>query len=173
MHANVTSLLENIAPSRRISLDEVELFTKHANYVRRIEYRPLAAEYSSTAADEYHKKAVTNALENWDADDSKVHDYIALRAWQEFYSTYGRAPGDTDVTYDDDLATVTKLAEEYVRNINGSSGLTERGVNMVREVVRAGGGEMHNIASLAGGMVAQEVVKVRFHTTPILERILC
>ena len=28
------------------------------------------------------------------------------------------------------------------------------------ELVRAGGGELHNIASLTGGMVAQEVIKV-------------
>ena len=31
---------------------------------------------------------------------------------------------------------------------------------LARELVRAGGGELHNIGALTGGMVSQEVIKV-------------
>jgi amyloid beta precursor protein binding protein 1 len=37
---------------------------------------------------------------------------------------------------------------------------SERVVQAAEEVARAGGGELHNIAALTGGMVAQEVIKI-------------
>jgi amyloid beta precursor protein binding protein 1 len=36
----------------------------------------------------------------------------------------------------------------------------ERVVQAAREVARAGGGELHNVAALTGGMVAQELIKI-------------
>lgn len=51
------------------------------------------------------------------------------------------------------------LAETYLNEV-GAPGIRERTEKMIGEVVRSGGGELHNIASLAGGIVAQEVIKV-------------
>lgn len=140
-------------------------------------YRPLPAEFS-TLPDEHHKKAVCAALSSWDADTSLIHDYIALRAYQSFVTeTDGRAPGDTDETLEVDTdetlevdtAEMTRLAELYLKEVGWSTGLGERGKNMIREVVRTGGGELHNIASLAGGIVAQEVIKVSSLHAPVME----
>ncbi len=36
----------------------------------------------------------------------------------------------------------------------------ERVVQAAEEVARAGGGELHNVAALTGGMVAQELIKI-------------
>lgn len=36
----------------------------------------------------------------------------------------------------------------------------ERMIQIAQEVARAGGGELHNISALTGGMVAQEVIKI-------------
>lgn len=36
----------------------------------------------------------------------------------------------------------------------------ERVVEAAKEVARAGGGELHNVSALTGGMVAQEVIKI-------------
>jgi amyloid beta precursor protein binding protein 1 len=36
----------------------------------------------------------------------------------------------------------------------------ERVVQAAREVARAAGGELHNVAALTGGMVAQETIKI-------------
>lgn len=36
----------------------------------------------------------------------------------------------------------------------------DRLVRVAKEVARARGGELHNIAALTGGMVAQEVIKI-------------
>lgn len=129
-------------------------------------YRPLLAEFS-TPPDEHHKKAVCAALSSWDADTSLIHDYIALRAYQSFVTqTSGRAPGDTDDTFEEDTVEMRRLAESYLKEVGWSTGLEGRGDQMIREIVRTGGGELHNIASLAGGIVAQEIIKVGSHRAP-------
>lgn len=158
---NVQTILAsfNRDPSS-IPLDEIELFCRHSNFLRCISYRPLSAEYS-TPVDEHHRKAIYTALEGWDAETSLIHDYIALRAYQEFITqTGGRAPGSDDEALEEDSAEVERLAESYLKEISWSKGLGERGRKIIGEIVRAGGGELHNIASLAGGIVAQEIIKV-------------
>lgn len=50
------------------------------------------------------------------------------------------------------LAQVGKLVPGAEEN--------ERVVEAAQEVARAGGGELHNISALTGGMVAQEVIKI-------------
>jgi len=142
-----------------ITLDEITLFAKHANFVRKIDYRPVAAEY---AADDHHKRVVIAALASFnpDWDKSTIHDYVALRAWQEFYDRYGRPAGEEDGTLEADVVEMQKIADEYRRGVGYEGELDEHAHHMVGEVVRAGGGELHVIASLAGGIVAQEIVKV-------------
>ena len=144
-------------PEDSIDFAAVSLFAKNANFVRAINYRPLGPEYTPDAQ---HKQAVTTALQNWDADDSLINDYIAIRAWQEFLSTHNRVPGCDDVTYEEDVKAVEELARKYLKSLEIEDALNTRAVGMCREVVRPGGGELHNIASLAGGIAAQEIVKV-------------
>ena len=50
------------------------------------------------------------------------------------------------------LAEVAKVIPEANEN--------ERIENAAREVARAEGGELHNVAALTGGMVAQEMIKI-------------
>jgi NEDD8-activating enzyme E1 regulatory subunit len=54
-------------------------------------------------------------------------------------------------------------SEEILKNIGDTvpdAAQNERFVKISREVARAGGGELHNISALTGGMVAQEVIKI-------------
>jgi amyloid beta precursor protein binding protein 1 len=156
---NVQSTLSSIGrePSS-ISLEEIELFCRHANFLRAISFRPFSAELST---DDFHKEVVKAAFESWDADSSLVNDYVAFRAFQEFITrSGGRAPGDTEGPIDEDTAEMRRLAKAYLSEVGCSPELTERTENIIGELVRYGGAELHNIASLAGGLVAQEVIKV-------------
>jgi NEDD8-activating enzyme E1 regulatory subunit len=53
---------------------------------------------------------------------------------------------------DDIIAEVSRMAPGANQN--------ERIVKAAQEVARAEGGELHNIAALTGGMVAQEMIKI-------------
>ncbi|CCX07335.1 hypothetical protein FPQ18DRAFT_381308 [Pyronema domesticum] len=142
-----------------ITLEEVSLFTKHSNFIRRINYRPLTCEYS-LPCDDHHRRTVIDALNNWDTEESLIHDYIAIRAFQEYYSTIGRFPGAEDKGLKKDQEMLEAFAGDYLKTLDYIGGLADRTKNLVQEVVRAGGSELHVIASFAGGMVAQEIVKV-------------
>jgi len=145
---------------KSITFDEVSLFTKHSNFIRRINYRPISSEYS-LPADDHHKKVVTDALKSWDGRDSLIHDYIAIRALQEYCTKEGKMPAVEDKEFESSLVIVTAYAENYLKSLKYAGSVSERTLGMLREVTRAGGTELHVIASLAGGLVAQEIVKVR------------
>ncbi|KAI5805112.1 hypothetical protein EDC01DRAFT_627005 [Geopyxis carbonaria] len=155
VHQNVQELLTKLGRDpESIPFDDVSLFTKHANFIRCIEYRSLASEFS---ADEAHKKTVVDALGNYDAEDSLIHDYVALRAWQEFYSKYSKPPG---VDSDGDIVEIKEIAQTYLKSVGHDGSLEGRGEKVLQEIVRAGGGELHVISSLIGGIAAQEITKV-------------
>ncbi|EMC91714.1 hypothetical protein BAUCODRAFT_301984 [Baudoinia panamericana UAMH 10762] len=78
---------------------------------------------------------------------------------------------DDDEAYEADVAKVTSIAHTLLDHLITESGTgfledpeyseaRERVGKFVRELVRAGGGELHNVASVTGGLVAQEVIKV-------------
>ena len=158
VHENVKALLLDLGRDpESVSFEEVSLFTKHSNFLRLVNYRTLASEYT-LPADEHHKKAVSNALRF--EEDSPIHDYIAVRAWQEFYTNRSRLAGAEDARLQGDLAALTGIAGGYLGALGYGGILAKRSLAMLREVARAGGGELHVIASLAGGIVAQEIVKV-------------
>jgi amyloid beta precursor protein binding protein 1 len=161
VYQNVTATLTRLGlDPKSISLDEVLVFTKHANFVRRVNYRPISAEYSSV--DIHHKRAIEKALNNWDSAESGVHEYIAIRAWQEYYSKTGKLPGAQDEEVENDIAELAAYAEAYLKSVGYDAELGQRTLGLLRELVRTGGGELLVVASLAGGIVAQEIIKVRF-----------
>ena len=55
--------------------------------------------------------------------------------------------------------SVAELLATVEKTIPGASS-NERLFQIAEEVARAKGGELHNISSLTGGMVAQEVIKI-------------
>ncbi len=47
-----------------------------------------------------------------------------------------------------------------VEKVLPEAGKNERLIQVAEEVARAEGGELHNISALAGGLVAQEMIKI-------------
>ncbi len=56
-------------------------------------------------------------------------------------------------------ATAGDIMESITAMVPEASGI-ERTWQAAQEVARAGGGELHNISALTGGMVAQEIIKI-------------
>jgi len=143
----------------QIDRDAIQLFCRHANFLRRLNYRSIADEFSDS--NEEHKRAVLAALGDWGAEDSLINDYIALRAYQEFYTSHGRAPGDTShENCEDDYQKIRGIICQYLESVGYTESLPGRCEKVAKEIIRAGGGELHVTASIAGGIVAQEVIKV-------------
>jgi len=113
--------------------------------------------------------------------ESLIGEYIAFLAWDEFVATHTtsssvkggkglRVPGNNDAEFEADKEKMVGIAHKIVDGILNEAGeriedpeYTEikDGIEKICvELVRAGGGELHNIASLTGGLIAQEVIKV-------------
>ncbi|KAK4934171.1 hypothetical protein LTR28_010844 [Elasticomyces elasticus] len=77
-------------------------------------------------------------------------------------------PGLKDVQDDEEkvVGTAEKIIDAVINEAGtfieepGYSEVKEGVAKVVKELVRAAGSELHNIASLAGGILAQEVIKV-------------
>ncbi|KAF3920800.1 hypothetical protein ABW20_dc0107209 [Dactylellina cionopaga] len=156
----VKSLLSGLErePSS-ISESEVETFCKHAGYAKLIRGRSLKEEYEESPK----VKTISNELSD---PTSLIHYYLGLRAYELFISADGNtkriAPGVEDSTVDNEVEKLNKHVTELLDKlvISHSPELLESTLKAIGEIVRSGGGELHNIASLAGGIVAQEVIKV-------------
>lgn len=73
---------------------------------------------------------------------SLIPIYLALQATSH----------DAGASVEEILRRISKAVPGAERN--------ERVVQAAREVARAGGGELHNVSALTGGMVAQEMIKI-------------
>lgn len=167
--SSVRSLESSLHRSQPIDTTEVEAFCKNAAHIKLVRGRPSHI----TAPDRKlvwgeRAKAAGMALED---ESSLILLYIAFLAWDEFCATHFgdallSAPGFADV--DTDAEKFTGIAQKILSNLIAESGVSlddEDDVNakvgeICAELVRAGGAELHNIAALAGGLVAQEVIKV-------------
>ncbi|KAK6356117.1 hypothetical protein TWF718_000492 [Orbilia javanica] len=156
----VRSLLAELGrDSEEIAESEVETFCKHAGYAKLIRGRSLSEEYEKSP----RAQAISSDLSD---STALIHYYLGLRAYEAFISddnnTQHIAPGAEDSTVDADTEKLNKHVTELLDklSITHSPELLEGTEKAIGEIVRAGGGELHNIASLAGGIVAQEIIKV-------------
>ncbi|KAK6332233.1 hypothetical protein TWF696_002954 [Orbilia brochopaga] len=162
--ASVMGVVRTLLPGlgrdpNSISESDVETFCKHAGYAKLLRGRSLKDEYE----DSPKVKTISNELSD---PTSLIHYYLGLRAYEMFISEESNSghvpPGTEDSTAESDAEKL----DQYVKmlldklNITHSAELLEGTSKAVREIVRVGGGELHNISSLAGGLVAQEIIKV-------------
>ncbi|KAK6544781.1 hypothetical protein TWF694_001464 [Orbilia ellipsospora] len=156
----VKSLLKELGKKEdAIREEEVETFCKHAGYIKLIRGRSLKDEYESSP----NAKKISNEISD---PASLVHYYLGLRAYEAFISDKSNskrvAPGVEDSTVESDSEKLNKHVVELLDklSITHSSDLLEATSKAIGEIVRVGGGELHNISSLAGGIVSQEIIKV-------------
>jgi amyloid beta precursor protein binding protein 1 len=153
---------------------EVEAFCKSAGYVKLVRGRkPHLAKNPLS----WHDRAnfAANELTN---PESLLLLYIAFLAYDEYVtarklSDTPAAASEKDTTgdsYDTKCEKITALSypmltatlKEANESIDEPEYTEVKAMleKHIRELMRADGGELHNIASATGGMVAQEVIKV-------------
>ncbi|GAP83614.1 putative family protein [Rosellinia necatrix] len=143
-------VLESVRESaggERVDPTEVDLFCKNARFVKLINASPkqsdLARIFDAEKADDEAAEAMK--IETGGAFNlplSNFFIYLALNATAHHQTA----------TAKEIMNAVTKLVPQ--------AATYERMEQIAQEVARAGGGELHNISALTGGMVAQEVIKI-------------
>ncbi|KQK12447.1 NEDD8-activating enzyme E1 regulatory subunit AXR1 isoform X5 [Brachypodium distachyon] len=127
-----------------ISRAYIKTFCKNARKLRVCRYRSMEEEFNAPVISEVQK---------YFADEDScfaMNFYILLRAVDRLAANYSRLPGIFDRLK---VAAVSVLSD---MGLNGTS-LSE---DLVTEVCRFAGAEIHPVAAFIGGVASQEVIKL-------------
>lgn len=150
--AEVASIVRELAPTRTISDDYVRHVSRNSLFLRVLRIRSLAQEYDPATA---------NAAELGEAlsdPEGNLPWYVVLRAVDRFYAAHGRLPGWTNDQVLADVPLLKEQVEGLLKELSLDTSLVSEAV--VHETCRFGGSELHNVASLMGGIASQEAIKV-------------
>mmetsp|Transcript_17264 Transcript_17264/g.39818 ORF Transcript_17264/g.39818 Transcript_17264/m.39818 type:complete len:559 (-) Transcript_17264:1531-3207(-) len=149
--AHVRKVLQQLGkPIDHVTPEDVALVCRNATNLRLVRTRSIEEEYTKPKAEEW----------SWNLDNREEnphHLYVLLRAADRFRTHFGAFPGSSE-------ASVAELAKykEVVSTVCSEMGISvsSLGDEMMQEMVRYGGAELHTIAAVIGGVGAQEVTKV-------------
>ncbi|OCL04314.1 hypothetical protein AOQ84DRAFT_391636 [Glonium stellatum] len=169
----VRSLEKRLGRIVAIDEKEVEAFCKNAAHIKLVRGRPFHVTLPGEGVRWGDRaKFAAQSLTN---PDSLILLYIAFLATDAFTATHPaddlggavKAPGEVDP--ETDAEKVTGIALKIIDDLISEAGMfieepeysevRSKAGEYVQEIVRAGGAELHNIAALTGGLVAQEVIK--------------
>ncbi|KAL3427328.1 ThiF family protein [Phlyctema vagabunda] len=140
---DVAEVLETVRSHPRgkeIDVTEVEVFCKNAAFVKLIHGSDQPPANLGTLAKREFQSDEDAAA--WNGPLSLLPIFLALHATSH----------DSSASSSDIIATIDKTIPDASSN--------PRVEKIAQEVARAAGGELHNISSLTGGMVSQEIIKI-------------
>ncbi|KAJ2298162.1 hypothetical protein IW139_002429, partial [Coemansia sp. RSA 353] len=142
-----------------VSAGEIDTFCKNASQLRLVRTHAL------------HHEAET-APELWDnlVNEGVSEHYALFRAAGVFLEKHGRYPGipdadtgagDLDAQCEQDARELRAIAVDLMTAWGNKD--PEVAESLVAEFVRSGYMELHNVAAVVGGIVAQETIKLITH----------
>ncbi|KAG7287813.1 hypothetical protein NEMBOFW57_007329 [Staphylotrichum longicolle] len=154
--AEILQIVQATPGGERVDPAEVDLFCKNAAFVKLI--NATGGRGSEISRADRLKSAAAREFANDEtaaltlSPPSLLPIYLALQATAHHVDTDDNNSDGSSLTAEAILSTIATQvpgAEEK-----------ERVVQAAGEVARAAGGELHNVAALTGGMVAQEMIKI-------------
>lgn len=143
--------------------DDIISFCANVFTIEQIETRSLVAEFENPPDEEM--------LDNWkmalmDPYEVPEHTpllwYLGIRACQVFFQKYGRYPGTSDDWEPDVALLFENIWKQVVHHyqLHDQELVQEHGLSICQELTRYANAEIHNIASVVGGVASQEAVKI-------------
>ena len=154
----VMAHLQHITMQESLSLDLIDherlkIFCKNAQHIALLSYRSMEDEYETGLV---KTSTITSAL---DDGASAGTLYVLLRSAEAFYAQRSHWPGANDV--ESDVPVFKYFVGDVLKDLNISFGNSPCPISddWIHEFCRWGGGELHSIAALIGGVAAQEAIK--------------
>ncbi|KAL5726809.1 NEDD8-activating enzyme E1 regulatory subunit axr1 [Ranunculus cassubicifolius] len=135
-----------------ISKASVKSFCKNARKLTVCRYRSIEEEFNSP---------VLLELQRYLADEDYSFAsgfFILLRAADHFATQHNRLPGQLDGEMEDDVPRLKTIADGILSNL-GYNGVPIT-TDLVQEMCRYGGAELHAVAAFIGGVASQEAIKL-------------
>eukprot|EP00903_Cladosiphon_okamuranus_P005691 g5653.t1 len=143
-------------PTGSVPKEETEVFCKNARKLLTMTTRSVEEEYGSNSC---NKDEISCEL----GDPYEVPEqtpivwYLALRAADAFKTKNGRYPGEEDDQVEGDGEALWKVMQELLKDMGVETNLLSE--KHAQEIARYGACELHNVASVVGGIASQEAVK--------------
>ncbi|PYI11534.1 hypothetical protein BO78DRAFT_382798 [Aspergillus sclerotiicarbonarius CBS 121057] len=142
----------------QVSDKDIEVFCKNAAHIKVVHGRDIP----QAIAEEYTLKTIRN---NFGIPDSLIPIFLAFQILDDIVTDIQGGKRSEEALDDE---TVWESATKHIINALKSEDPSaieeedarERVLQAARELRRTQGGELHNISSLTGGLVAQEALKV-------------
>ncbi|XP_014097757.1 nedd8-activating enzyme E1 regulatory subunit [Bactrocera oleae] len=135
-------------PEDTISEKTVRLFCK--------ETAGLAVLRGTKITDENAKSSnILSFVDDLEIQGTLAEHYVALRAYERFVSECGNVPGECYV--ENDVKELKTVASKMLSDWGVHASISD---DLIHEICRYGGSEIHSISAFIGGCVAQEVIKI-------------
>ncbi|XP_031500977.1 NEDD8-activating enzyme E1 regulatory subunit AXR1-like isoform X2 [Nymphaea colorata] len=130
----------------------IKSFCRNARKINVCRYRSIEEEFMSPLLPELHKYFLDEEY------SAAINFYILLRAVDRFTSNYNRFPGLFEDELDEEMSRLKTVAVSILSEMgaNGST-LSE---DLINEMCRFGGAELHAVAAFIGGIASQEAIKL-------------
>jgi amyloid beta precursor protein binding protein 1 len=146
-----------------VSEDDVASFCANVFIVRQMETRSLVEEFQSPPPEEILDDLKASLVDPYEVPEhTPLLWYLGLRACQVFLQKYNRYPGTIDRWDADAVLLRAECWNSVVHHyqLDEEELVQEHCVDICRELTRYGNAEIHNIASVVGGVASQEAVKI-------------
>jgi amyloid beta precursor protein binding protein 1 len=144
--------LKEVGKENTISDMDIKEFCKNAYYLRVFHFRSLEEELKDP-----NKETIRMHLEN---SESTMPWYIMLRAVDIYFEKYGHYPGQSgNINTDDEFEKLFVIVKKLTTDLELTN-IEVEWEKYTKEMVRFGAAEIHNIASLMGGVGGQELIKL-------------
>ncbi|XP_052860022.1 nedd8-activating enzyme E1 regulatory subunit [Anopheles cruzii] len=135
-------------PNDLITEKDVRLFCREA--------ANIAVVRGSKIADEFEKgHRAPNIASGLETPNSLMAHYLVLRALDRFQAEYGCVPGESEA--ESDTSRIKSLAGKMLSELGIGALISD---DLVYEICRYGGAEIHSISGYMGGCIAHELIKL-------------
>lgn len=148
---HVSTILNSVGRDENsISRKDISLVCLNSRTLRVVRTKPLLDVKSLYASDE-----IKNALSN-EGMSNAASLFVILNTIDSFHEENNRFPGATGADVEEDAAVLKGLLAT-VADVSTAMAVND---DMIHEMVRFGGSELHSVASIMGAMASQEVIKL-------------
>jgi amyloid beta precursor protein binding protein 1 len=150
----VRHILESNCPGIIFPTEIVEWVVSNASALQVVDCRSVLAEYDSPRA-----QTINEAVRDLEYGHHGVF-YVLMRASDLFVSRHGRRPENADLDAGELRSCVLHILQNDTNASAASSTVSAIPDELISEMCRYGGSQLHNIAAIIGGIAAQEVIKL-------------
>ncbi|XP_054164449.1 NEDD8-activating enzyme E1 regulatory subunit-like [Oppia nitens] len=153
---NVYNIIQMLPKAHNLNLTEndVQLFCKNTQFLRVVGTSDIESELNGKAL-----KQIVNTIgiADEDTEDDALRYYLLMRLVDKFYSIHNRFPGDRNDEVESDIAILRQYLKDLSNDLGTNSLIKD---DLIHEICRYGGSQLHTVSAFIAGCAAQEVIKI-------------